>query len=187
MAIFSLCAQQVDEYKFKIFDTTLQQAYDDASIDLSTVTAASLEFKDLHTGDIYIIDITSDWSYVLGDGLLVNILDFPNNEMGGYEFFLDWMYNLTVKYIYNSIEYSSSKTIGFRAIISNIVYQQLQQSDWVKELKCGCGCEKYSSAFRKFDYLDKLELASNNCLIAQYEEILVALYKLTGTKHEYSS
>lgn len=187
MPLLQICVQQIDEYKFKVWDTTLKQTYDDAGIDLTTVTAATLEFKDLKTGTIYSIDILSDWNYVLGDGLMVNVLDFPNNQMGEYDFLPDWMYLITIKYTYNSVQYSSSKTIGFRAIISNIVYQQLQQSDWVKELKCGCGCEKYSTSFRKFDYLDKLELASNHCLIMQYEEILIALYKLTGTTHEYSS
>jgi hypothetical protein len=187
MPLLSICASQVNEYSFKVWDTTLQQTYDDAGINLDTVTAATLEFKDLKTNLTYTINILSDWEYVLGDGLLINILDFPNDKMGEYEYFPDWMYDLTVKYTYNSVEYSSSKTIGFRSIISNIVYQQLQQSDWVKELKCGCGCEKYSSAFRKFDFLDKLELASIHCLITQYEELLLALYKLTGTTHEYSS
>lgn len=187
MAILSICADQIDEYKFKVFDTTLQQAYDGASIDLTTVTAAYLDFKDTKTGITYTLDILSDWSYVLGDGLLVNILDFPNNQMGNYDYFPDYYYEIKVRYTYNSVEYSSTKGIGFRKIISTIVYQQLQQSDWVKELKCGCGCEKYSSAFRKFDFLDKLEIASNNCLIVQYEEILLALYKLTGTTHEYAS
>lgn len=187
MPILSICASEVDEYKFKVWDTTTDQAYADSGIDLSTVTAASLLFKDLKTGTTYTIDILNDWAYVLGDGLTINILDFPNNKMGDYEYFPDWTYSITIQYTYNSVQYSSSKSIGFRHIISNIVYQQLQQSDWVKEMKCGCGCEKYSTSFRKFDYLNGLEIASNNCLLAQYTDILLALYKLTGTTHEYSN
>ena len=187
MPIANLCLKELTEYSFIIFDTTTEQSYDESGIDLSTVTAAYLDFKDLHSDITYTIEITSDWSYFLGDGITINVLDFPNNQMGDYDYLPDWMYSATVRYTYNSVEYSTSKTVGFRQIISTIVYQQLQQSDWVKELKCGCGCEKYSSAFRKFDFLDKLSLASDNCLIAQYEEILLALYKLTGTTHEYAS
>lgn len=187
MPIANVCISEIDQYSFKVWDTTTQQMYDDAGIDLTTVTAASLEFKDLKTNDIYTVDITSDWSYFLGDGITVNVLDFPDSQMGDYDYFPDWTYNVKVKYTYNAVEYNTSKSVGFRARISNIVYQQLQQSDWVKELKCGCGCNKYSSSFRKFDWLDKLKIASEMCLLTQYTEILTSLYKLTGTTHEYAN
>lgn len=187
MPLLNICVKQLDEYRFLVWDTTTEQTYTEAGIDLTTVTAATLEFKDLKTNAIYTLDILLDWSFVLGDGLTVNILDFPDNKMGEYEYFPDWTYNVIIKYTYLTIPYQSSKSIGFRSIISNIVYQQLQQSDWVKDLKCGCGCEKYSTPFRKFDYLNGLEIASKNCLLAEYNEILLALYKLTGTTHEYSN
>lgn len=188
MAIAQICIKEIDEYRFMIWDTTTQQMYDNAGIDLSSdVTAAYLDFIDLKTNTKYTINILPSWEYFLGEGITVNILDFPDNTMGDYEFFPDWSYTATVRYTYSGVEYSTRKSVGFRAKISNIVYQQLQQSDWAKEIKCGCGCEKYSTTFRKFDYLNGLEIASDNCLLAQYTDILLALYKLSGITHEYSN
>ena len=180
------CITQIDKYSFKVVDTTTDQTYDTTGVDLSNVTAATLTFKNLYDNTSSVIDILDDWEYVLADGLTININDFPNGLMSGYNYFPDWFYSVTITYTYNTISYSKVRTIGFRTIISDIVFQQLQQSDWVVATKCGCGCEKYSSSFRKFDYLDKLEIASANCLITQYEELLIALYKLTGTTHEYN-
>jgi len=186
MALLNICVTEVDKYSFKVWDITTDQTYATAGIDLSTVTAATLTFKNLYDNSTYTIDILSDWAYVLADGLTINITDFPDGLMSTYAYFPDWMYSVTITYTYNSISYSKLKTIGFREIISTIVFQQLQQSDWVDQLKCGCGCEKYSTSFRKFNFLDGLTIASENCLITQYTEILTTLYKLTGTTHEYS-
>ena len=186
MSLLNPCITQIDKYSFKVVDITTDQTYDTTGIDLSTVTAAKLVFKNLFDNTTYEIDILSDWAYVLADGLTINITSFPDGLMSGYDYFPDWMYQITIVYTYNSVEYSKARTVGFRTIISTIVFQQLQQSDWVKTLKCGCGCEKYSTSFRKFNFLDGLEIASANCLITQYTEILTALYKLTGTVHEYS-
>ena len=188
MALLNPCTREIDKYSFLIWDTTTQEMYDAASIDLTTgVTAAVINFTDLYTGTVYSIDILSRWAYLLGDGITVNIAtDFTDGLMGTYNYFPDYSYNISVVYTHLGVEYTAGKTIGFRAIISNVVYQQLQQADWVKELKCGCGCEKYSNSFRKFDWLDKLVIASSQCLITQYNEILLSLYKLTGTTHEYS-
>lgn len=186
MSLLNPCVRQVDEYSFIVEDATTDQAYDAAGVDLSTVTAAKIVFKDLYTNETYDIDIIANWSYLLGDGLTINIADFPDYQMGDYEYFPDYMYHVSVVYTYGGREYTAGRYVGFREKISKIVYQQLQQSDWVKELKCGCGCEKYSTTFRKFNYLQGLQIAAKNCLINQYNEILLALYKLTGTVHEYA-
>lgn len=187
MSLLSPCVTEINKYSFLVKDTTTQQTYDTAGVDLTTVTAAKIVFKNLFDGETYEIDVLSDWEYLLGDGVTINITDFPDGQMGEYTEFPDWMYKTTVEYTYDSKEYSPSRLTGFRATITNIVNQQLQQSDWVKELKCGCGCEKYSTSFRKYDWLDKLSIASYNCLINQYNEIMLALYKLTGTTHEYAT
>jgi len=188
MPILNPCLNQINKYSFLVKDITTQQMYDDASIDLSSnVTAAKIVFKDYYDNTTYDINILSDWSYILGDGITINILDFPSSEMGGYDYFPDYYYNISVVYTYKGIEYTASRDIGFRAIISFITYQQLQQSDWKITLKCTCGCEKQSLEMRKFNYLRGLQLASKNCLKDQYISVLLALYKLTGTTHEYDS
>lgn len=180
---------QINKYSFLVKDLTTDQTYAAAGVDLSTVTAATLTFKKAYQSstESVTIDIFSDWSYVLADGLTINVTDFPNNQFNGYDYFVDWFYSISITYTYNSKSYTKTATVGFRKIINDVVIQQLQQSDWVKELKCGCGCEKYSTTWRKFDYNRLLETASANCLIVQYQELLLALYKLTGTTHEYSS
>ena len=186
MAQLNPCIVEVDKYSFKVFDVTTQQTYDASGTDLTNVTAATLTLKNLYDDTTYTLDILDDWAYVLGDGLTINITSFTDGLMSGYTYFPDWMYEFTVSYTYNTIVYNKVRTVGFREIISTIVFQQLQQSDWVATLKCGCGCEKYSTSFRKFNFLEGLAIASENCLITQYEEILTALYKLTGTVHEYN-
>ena len=187
MAILKAQAKQIDKYSFLVWDCTTQQMYDDTGIDLtSNVTAAKIVFKDRKTGTEYEIDVLSRWSYILGDGLTLNILEFPDGMMGDYDYFPDYMYDISVVYTYTGNEYTSTKIIGFRTIISDIVIQQLQQANWLEELKCGCGCKKYASSFRKFDFLKRLGVASDLCLINEYLKILMALYKLTGTTHEYA-
>lgn len=179
------CVIQQSKYSFLVKDVQTQQTYDNASVDLSNATGGTIVFKDLYTGNTYSIDISSNWSYLLGDGVTINISDFPSLQMGDYTYFPDWFYEVTVQYTYSGTSYSVARQVGFRKIISYKVFQQLQQSDWIQELKCGCGCEKYSTSFRKFDFLNSLEIASDNCLINQYTDILKALYRLTGTRHEY--
>lgn len=187
MAILNACVTQIDKYSFKVWDTTTEQMYAEAGIDLTSVTSAIVIFKNLYNEETYEITVTDDWAYILGDGLTINIVDFPGNKMDGYTYFPDYMYEITVQYVKSGRTYTSTRTIGFRAIITDIVFQRLQQADWVMELKCGCGCEKYNTSMRRFNYLRGLEMASENCLIADYIEILFALYKLTGTDHEYNS
>lgn len=190
MSLLNPSVSQINKYSFLVKDTTTAQTYASANVDLTTVTEASLVFKKAYLPDdesTYEFDISADWQYLLGDGITLNVVDFPDYLFDGFDHFPDWMYSVTINYTYNSREYSKTAIIGFRKNISGIVFQQLQQSDWVEQLKCGCGCTKYSTGYRKFDYLDSLEIASDNCLIAQYQEILMALYKLTGETHEYSS
>ena len=186
MSLLNPCVIEIDKWSFLVKDTTTQQTYDDAGIDLTTVTAAKLVFKNLYDDSEYEIDILSDWAYLLGDGITINVTQFPDGLMSTYDYFPDWMYEVSIVYTYNTLEYTASTTVGFRDIISHIVYQQLQQDDWKQTLGCGCGCEKYSTSLRKFDYLHGLQIASENCLINQYTTILLALYKLTGTTHEYA-
>ena len=177
---------QIDKYSFLIKDSTTAQMYTEAGVDLTSVTSASITFKKTYQPTTtYTITIGTDFQYILGDGLTINVTDFPDNKVYGEDHIPDWMYSVSVIYTYNGRSYTKMRTVGFRENISTIVYAQLQQSDWVKELSCGC--EKYSSVMRKFNYLRGLELASRHCLIVQYQEILMALYKLTGTTHEYGS
>ena len=178
------CITQIDKYSFLIKDNTTAQMYAEAGVDLSSVTSASITFKKAYQPTTtYTINIGTDFQYILGDGLTINVTDFPDNLVYGEDHIPDWMYTVSVIYTYNSRSYTKTRTVGFRDTIAAVVYAQLQQSDWVKELSCGC--EKYTSSMRKFNYLRGLELASEHCLIVQYQEILTALYKLTGTTHEY--
>ena len=177
---------QINKYSFLIKDSTTAQMYTEAGVDLSTVTSATVTFKKAYLPTTtYTITIGTDFQYILGDGLTINITDFPDNLVYDQDHIPDWMYTISVIYTYNSRDYTKTRTVGFREVISAIVFAQLQQSDWVKELSCGC--EKYSLSMRKFNYLRGLEIASDQCLIMQYQEILMALYKITGTTHEYSS
>ena len=186
MALLSICVTQINKYSFKVFDTTLQETYDTAGVDLSTVTAAKLTFKNLYDNSTYEVDILDKWSYLLDDGTLINVMDFPNMKMGDYSYFPDYMYEITVTYTYNSVSYTSVKTIGFRSIITGIINQQMQQSDWISQLKEECCSGKSATTRRKYNYLDLLSIASANCLISHYTELLLSLYKLTGTTHEYN-
>lgn len=184
--ILNPCVRQIDKYSFIVQDLQTSENYVSAGVDLTTVSTAKITFTDLYSNTSYDIDILTRWAYLLGDGVTINVAEFPNFQMGAYDHFPDYMYTISVVYAYLGVVYTNARTTGFRATISNIVYQQLQQSDWVKELKCNCGCEKYSTTFRKFNYLDGLKIASKNCLTSDYIKILLALYKLTGTVHEYA-
>jgi hypothetical protein len=189
MSLLRPSVTQIDKYSFLVKDLTTDQTYSDAGVNLATVAAATLTIKKAYqptAESTHTINILPDWAFLLADGITINIADLPDALFDSLEFFPDWFYEIVITYTYNTRSYTKKTTTGFRATISDIVMQQLQQSDWVKELKCGCGCEKYSTAFRKFNYLKVLEIASDNCLIMQYQEILLALYKLSGQTHEYS-
>ena len=181
MSILVLCAEQVDKYNFKVWDRTTQEAYDAAGVDLSSVSSAKIVLKNMFDLSEYEVDILSRWSYLLGDGIIINVTDLPDSWSVSY--FPDWMYEIKVKYTYGGKDYSYIRSIGFRSIITDKVIQQLQQSDWAVEFECGC--EKYSTSFRKFDFLNMLEVASRNCLANQYVKILKALYRLSGERHGY--
>ena len=189
MSLLNPSVTQINKYSFLIKDTTTDMTYADAGVDLTTVTAATLTIKKAYLPDndsTVTLDILNNWAYMLTDGITINVDDLPNNLYNGYAYFPDWMYSFTVTYTYNGTSYTKTRIIGFAKIIRNVVMQQLQQADWVNELKCSCGCEKLSLTQRKFNYLKLLTIASEECLIVQYQEILLALYKLAGQTHEYS-
>lgn len=193
MAILSHCTTQIDEYSFRIWNVTSQETYDNAGINLTngSVSQASLRFKKVNDTDdnSQVIDITSRWNHLFdcqNTGITINISEFTDHEFLGFTYFPDWMYTTTITYTYNGVEYSDSKTVGFRSIISRILYQQLQQADWKKELACSCDCQKYSSVARKFGWLMNLRYASELCLINEYLSTLMGLYKITQTQHEFS-
>ena len=180
------CVTQNNEYSFLIKDNTTQQMYTESGVDLSTVTAASLRFKNLYDDEEYTINILTDWEYLIGDGLTINIIDFPNRKMGEWEYFPDWVYEISVIYTYNGTQYTKKQTVGFKFLISEVVFQQLMQEDWKKTLACGCNCSKVSLSARKFNYIKSLEYAMENCLVDEYTEMLQALYKLANQTHVFS-
>lgn len=187
MSILRLSVSQINRYSFLVKDITTQERYDAVGVDLTTgVTAATLTVTNLYDNESYDIDILSDWAYLLDDGITVNMTDFPDNKLGNYAYFPDWFYRFKVTYTYNGVQYSASKEVGFRYYIKNVVFQQLQQSDWKQTIGCGCGCEKYNTSIRKFNWLKALEIASDLCLVNEFNTTLLALYKLTGYTHEFS-
>ena len=95
------------------------------------------------------------------------------------------MYEIRIEYVYLGTTYSASTTVGFLKIIKNIVYQQMMKANWKKELACTCGCDSYNTTLRKWNYLMMLDIAAQLCLTSEYETTLLALYKLTGTDHEF--
>ena len=102
MSLLSPCVTEINKYSFLVKDVTTQQTYDTAGVDLTTVTAAKIVFKNLFDSETYEIDVLSDWEYLLGDGITINIVDFPSGQMGDYTEFPDWMYEITVEYTYDS-------------------------------------------------------------------------------------
>jgi hypothetical protein len=188
--IFRFCAQQIDRYSFNIWNITSIQSYTDAGIDYTTFTDVELCFKkvnDVEENEVCITISDADFQFAFAEGgLTIDIADFPDGEFMECTYFLDWFYELTITYTYDSTEYTASNTVGFRDIILHIVYQQMLQSNWKKELACTCTCENWSSAIRKFNYLMMMDIAAENCLVNEYLTILSALYKLTGTINECS-
>ena len=168
-------------------DSTTAQIYNDAGIVDFSVTTAKIVFKNTMDDSEYEIDILANWDYLLGcDGLTINIIDFPDLLMSNYKYFPDGVYETTVVYTYQGIEYSDLSTTGFKYLIDKVIAQQLLQSNWKKELHCDCNCKKYSTSIRKFNWFMMLGYAAGKCLYTEYMRILRALYKLTGEKYEFT-
>jgi len=186
--ILAICAQQIDEYSFSVWNTVTTQTYAEAGIDLFTVTEATLFFKkvnDLAANEVS-VDISDDFQYLFATGgLTINFEDFGEDLINGFDYFPDWMYEIRIEYTYSGTEYSAATTVGFLKIIRNIVNQQMMRSNWKKELSCSCGCDNYNSTLRKWNYLMMLDIAAKLCLISEWQYTLLALYKLTGTDHDF--
>lgn len=187
--IVSLCAQQLSEYEFSVWNVTSTQTFENAGIDILTgVTAATLHFQKVNgEGDDVTVDIIDQWQYLFETGgITINFADFGESEINGFTYFPDWLYTVTINYTYDGEEYEAAVTVGFVKIIKNIVYQQMMQANWKKELSCSCGCDPYNTTLRKWNFLMMLDIAATLCLISEYEYTLLALYKLTGTEHEFN-
>lgn len=186
--ILSICAQQVSEYSFNVFNTVSVQKYADAGINLpDDATNITLSFKKVNDtlANTFTIDFNDQFPYIFtSGGAEVSFTDFGLDEMNGYDFWFDWMYTVTITYTYLGVVYTASTTVGFLKIIKNIVYQQLMKSNWKKELSCSCGCDPYSTTLRKWDFLRMLQISAELCLISEWQYTLLALYRLTGTEHE---
>ena len=91
MPILNPCVRQIDKWSFIVEDVQTQQAYDSANIDLTTVTAASVTFKNLYDNETYTVNVLSNWAYLLGDGLTINIANFPTGTTGDLDYFPDWI------------------------------------------------------------------------------------------------
>lgn len=187
--ILSICGRENNEYSFSIWNTVSQQSYDDAGVDHTTFTNASISFKkvnDLDANATTVAITDEDLAYLFENGgLEMEFQDFGVATIYGYTYFPDWMYTITVTYTYDGTEYTTSATIGFRAIINRAVTQQMLRSNWKKELACNCGCESYSATLRKFNYLMMMDWAASLCLINEWIYNLEALYKLAGMTHEF--
>lgn len=186
--ILSICAQQIDEYSFSVWNTVSSQTYIDAGIDiLNDVTAATLSFQRVNgVGDLVTLDIIADWNYLfLTGGLTISFTDFGLALINGYAYFPDAMYTITITYTYLGTQYTASITVGFLKIIKNIVYQQMMKANWKKELACSCGCDAYNTTERKWNYFQVLDWAAELCLLSQWDYTLKALYVLTGTDYEF--
>ena len=189
--LLQFCANQISEYAFTVSNTVTQQTYDDAGVDWSTFTNVVLTFTKVNeTTPVLELDISDSFEYMFltsaQDGkLTINFSDFGEDTFLDLEYWTDWMYTVTITYTYAGDEYSASTTVGFLKIIKNIVYQQMMKANWKKELACSCNCEPYNTTLRKWNYLMMLDIASQLCLINEYLSTLQALYKLTGTDHEF--
>jgi len=186
--ILTICANEVNDTSFVFYNNTSVQQYTESGIDLSTVTNAVLTFSRVNdVGDIVTTDISLTFQYLFTDGgLTIQFEDFGEDLINGYAFFPDALYSISITYTYDGVSYTASTTVGFKARISNIVYQMMIQSAWRKELSCSCACDPYNSVNRRWEYLYNLDIAAELCLIAQFEYTLLALYKLTGTEYEFS-
>ena len=185
--ILQICATQVSEYIFTVSNTVSQQTYDDAGVDWHTFTDVTLKFQKVNDDDNYLeMDISDSYEYLFADGgLTVNFTDFGEDTFNDLAYWPDWMYEVIITYTYDGSEYTASTTVGFLKLIKNIVYQQMMKSNWKKELSCNCNCEPYNTTLRKWNYLMMLSIAAQLCLIDEYLSTLQALYKITGTDHEF--
>ena len=63
--ILSICAVQLDEYSFSLWNTVSTQTYTEAGIDLSTVTDATLYWKKVNdtAANEVSLDISDDFQY----------------------------------------------------------------------------------------------------------------------------
>lgn len=172
MPSVKLKIEQIDKHSFRAKETQGE---------VPTVTNAVLHFKNNYTNSTYDFDVTSKWAQMIANGAVINISDFPAGKMGDYDYFPDGIYTATLDV--DAAVYQSKVSALFHTIIKDVVAQQTIQSDWKKEMNCSC--EKYSTMFRKFNYLKMMEFAEETCLFAEWQDILNALYKLTGTKNEY--
>ena len=189
--ILQICANQISETAFTVSNTVTQETYNDAGVDWNTFTNVVLKFTKVNeTTPVLELDISDRFEYMFStstqDGkLTINFSDFGEDTFLDLDYWADWMYTVEVEYTYLGDEYSASVTVGFLKIIKNIVYQQMMKSNWKKELACTCNCEPYNTTLRKWNYLMMLDIASTLCLINEYTSTLMALYKLTGTDHEF--
>jgi hypothetical protein len=181
------CLWQVDEYSFKIKDITPTESYDDAGVDWTTFTNVVLSFRKVNdTTNVLTLDITARLKYLYDcTGLVINFTDFGEDTFNGYDYFPDWLYESSISYVYNGTTYTSDYTRGFHALISRVVYQQTQQTDWRTELSCTCNCEKYSTVLRKWHFMELMVTAAELCLLNQWFEMLESLYKICGETHEF--
>lgn len=186
--LLQICSNQISEYAFTVTNTVSTQTYADAGVDLSTVTDATLFFKKVNdiTANEVSIDISDTFHYLFEDGgLTINFVDFGLDEIYEQTFFPDYLYEVRIEYVYDGNTYSATVTVGFLKLIKNIVYQQMMKANWKKELSSTCNCEPYNTTLRKWNYLMMLDIASELCLVNEYTTTLQALYKLTGTDHEF--
>jgi len=187
--ILTHCAYAIDEYSFRLKNATAQQAYDDAQVDWNTFTNVRLQFSLVNdTENVLELDISDSFEYLFecNGGLVINFDDFMVDTFNGYDYFPDALYQTKILYVYNGVEYTSVVSTGFKPIISRIVYQQVQQADWKKELHCSCDCMDNNSVLRKYHYLQMMQISAELCLINNWYDMLKALYKLTGTNYEFS-
>lgn len=183
------CSWALDEYRVRLKNNTSQESYDNAGVDYNTFTNIRLRIHKVNDPDNYLeLNITERFLYMFQcqGGLVVSFDEFGEDEFNGYDYFPDWLYETKILYVYNGTEYTSSVTTGHRPIISRVLYQQLQQADWRKELQCDCNCTDYNSTLRKWHYLQMMNVAAEICLINQWFRMMKALYKICGVDHEFA-
>lgn len=186
--IFQHCCWQIDEYSFKLKNTVSQETYDNSQVDWNLFTNIVLRFQRVNDQDnVLEVDITDRFHYLFTcNGLVVNFLDFGEETFNGHDYFPDWLYTTTISYVFNGTTYTDVVTTGFRTLISRVVYQQTQQSDWKNELGCACNCENHASVLRKWHFLSMMKIAAELCLINQWFAMMKSLYKITRTEHEFA-
>mgnify|MGYP001274468512 CR=1 FL=1 len=186
--ILQICMAQVSDTSFTVWNTVSQQTYQNAGIDLSSVSTAVLYLNRTNgdAADEVSVDISSEFQFLFtSGGLNLDFTDFGLDTMFGYAYWPDGLWTVRIEYVYDGNEFEAATTVGFKKTISNIVYQQLMQSNWRKEISCNCGCDPYNSTIRKWEFLYNLDIAAELCLLDQFYTTLKALYRLTGVEYEY--